>query len=121
MLKVSTLFLILFCIPVTGQEYTISGHVKQTDGTEVAFANILLYKVSDTSFFKGAASDEKGFFSFNNIIPNQYLIRASYIGSHSDYTLLEVNSDMDIGPLFIDDKGLELNEVVVISQKPSLE
>ena len=121
MLKVWTLFLLLFCIPVMGQEYKVSGHVKQTDGAEVAFANILLYKVSDTSFYKGAASDEKGFFSFHNIILNQYLIRASYIGSHSNYKLVEVNSDLDIGPLYIDDKGQELNEVVVVSQKPTLE
>ena len=121
MLKVSTLFFLLICIPAMGQEYKVSGHVKQTDGTEVAFANILLYKVSDTSFFKGAASDEKGFFSFDNIIHNQYLIRASYIGSHSSYKKVEVNSDLDIGPLYIDDKGQELNEVVVVSQKPSLE
>ena len=62
MLKVSPLFFLLVCIPLVGQEYKVSGHVKQTDGTELAFANILLYKVSDTSFFKGAASDEKGFF-----------------------------------------------------------
>lgn len=121
MLKVWVLFFILLCIPMMGQEYTISGHVQQTDGTEVAFANILLYKVSDTSFFKGAASDEKGYFMLSNIIPDQYLIRASYIGSHSNYKWVEVNSDMDLGPLYIDDKGLELNEVVVISQKPTLE
>ncbi|MEZ4968425.1 MAG: outer membrane beta-barrel family protein [Flavobacteriaceae bacterium] len=104
-----------------GQEYTISGHVQQTDGAGVAYANILLYKVSDTSFVKGAASDEKGFFSLHNIISNQYLIRASYIGNHSNYKWVEVNSDMDLGLLYLDDKGLELNEVVVISQKPTLE
>jgi hypothetical protein len=104
-----------------GQEFKVSGHVKQTDGSEVAFANILLYKVADTSFFKGVSSNENGFFSFDNIINNPYLIRASYIGSNSDYKFVEVNSDMDIGPLYIDDKGLELNEVVVVSQKPSLE
>ncbi|HCO86400.1 MAG TPA: hypothetical protein DIT95_23105, partial [Arenibacter sp.] len=119
--KVSPLFFLLVCIPLVGQEYKVSGHVKQTDGTELAFANILLYKVSDTSFFKGAASDEKGFFSFDDIIGNQYLMRASYIGSYSNYKLVEVNSDLDIGPLFIDDKGQELNEVVVVSQKPTLE
>ena len=121
MLKVSPLFFLLVCIPLVGQEYKVSGHVKQTDGTELAFANILLYKVSDTSFFKGAASDEKGFFSFDDIIGNQYLMRASYIGSYSNYKLVEVNSDLDIGTLFIDDKGQELNEVVVVSQKPTLE
>ena len=100
-----------------GQEYKVSGQVKQTDGAEVAFANILLYKVSDTSFVKGTASDENGFFSFDNVIRNQYLIRASYIGSYSGYKLVEVNSDLDIGLLYIDDKGQELNEVVVVSQK----
>jgi len=121
MLKFSTLFFLLFCVPVMGQEYKVSGHVEQTDGAEVAFANILLYKVSDTSFYKGAASDEKGFFSLDNIIHGQYLIRASYIGSHSNYKLIEVNSDLDIGPLYIDEKGQELDEVVLISQKPSLE
>lgn len=121
MLKVSTLFFLLIWMPAMGQEYKVSGHVKQSDGTEVAFANILLYKVADTSFFKGAASDEKGFFSFDNIIRNQYLIRASYIGSHSSYKMIEVNSELDIGPLYIDDKGQALNEVVVVSQKPSLE
>ena len=101
-LKVSSLFFLLYCIPLMGQEYKVSGHVQQKDGAEVAFANILLYKVADTSFFKGVASNESGFFSFDKIINNHYLIRASYIGSNSDYKLVEVNSDMDIGPLYID-------------------
>jgi len=120
-LKVATLFFLLICIPVKGQEHKVSGHVKQTDGTEVAFANILLYKVSDTSFFKGAASDEKGFFSFDNVIDNQYLLRASYIGTYSPFKSVEVNSDMDVGVLLIDAVAQELNEVVVVSKKPTLE
>ncbi|WP_192877619.1 MULTISPECIES: outer membrane beta-barrel family protein [Arenibacter] len=104
-----------------GQEYKVSGQVKQTDGTEVAFANILLYKVSDSSFVKGTASDESGFFYFDNVIRNQYLIQASYIGNQSGYKLVDVNSDLDVGPLFIDVTGQELNEVVVVSKKPTLE
>ncbi|MCK0144042.1 outer membrane beta-barrel protein [Arenibacter sp. F26102] len=121
MSKVSTLFLLLLSIPATGQEYKVSGHVKQTDGADVAFANILLYKVSDTSFVKGAASDEKGFFYFDNVIHNQYLIRASYIGNYSSYKLVDVNSDLMVDTFFIDAIGQELNEVVVISKKPTLE
>lgn len=121
MLKVFAPFLLLFCIPLIGQEYKVSGHIMQTDGAEVAFANILLYKVSDTSFVKGAASDENGLFSFDNVLHNQYYIRASYIGNYSDYKFADVNSDLDVGSLFIDVLGQELNEVIVVSKKPTLE
>ena len=121
MLKVFAPFLFLFCIPLVGQEYKVSGQVMQTDGGEVAFANILLYKVSDTTYVQGTASDEKGFFSFDNVIRNQYLIRASYIGSFSGYQLVDVNSDLDVGSFFIEATGQELNEVIVVSKRPTIE
>jgi len=88
---------------------------------EISFANLLLYYGADTSFVKGAVSDENGFFSIGNIVPGRYLLQASYMGNSSEYLPLQLNSDLDVGPLLVDVKAEELKEVVVVSQKPTVE
>ncbi len=120
-IKVPTLFSLLCCASLLGQEYKVSGKVNETRGETIAYANILLYKAADTSYVKGTASNENGFFSFENVLPNNYLIRASYIGNHSDFKLVRVDSDLDIGPIYIDNTTQELKEVVLVAQKPSVE
>lgn len=119
--KLVHLFLLLLCIPIYAQEYKISGRVIQVGEGEVSFANLLLYKAADTSFFKGSVSDAGGFFSFENIRPATYLLKASYMGNNSEFKSLELNSDLDIGLIRVDSRAQELNEVVVVSQNPILE
>lgn len=120
-IKVTTVFSFLICTCLLGQEYKLSGKVNETKGETIAFANILLYKAADTSYVKGTASDGDGYFSFANLLPNNYLVRASYIGNHSDYIEVNVNGDLDIGPIYVNNTTQELNEVVLVAQKPSVE
>ncbi|HUH45752.1 MAG TPA: carboxypeptidase-like regulatory domain-containing protein, partial [Arenibacter sp.] len=108
-------------VAVVAQAYKVSGSVIQRDTMEIPFANLLLYRMADTSFVKGAVSDKNGFFSFHNIAPDGYLLRASYMGNSSEELALQLNSDLDVGPLLVDNKVQELKEVVVVSNRPTVE
>ena len=107
--------------PLCAQVYKISGSVIQKEDIGISFANLLLYQMVDTSFVKGAVSDESGFFLIEDLAPGPYLLLASYMGNSSEYAPLQLNSDLDIGPLFLDNKAQELKEVVIVSKKPTVE
>ena len=112
---------LIFSISLCAQEYEISGSVVQKGGAEVAFANLMLYQVLDTSFVNGTISDESGFFSLAQTKPGIYLLLASYMGNRSEYVPVQLDSDLDIGPISIEVKVQELDEVVMISKKPTVE
>lgn len=113
--------LFFFGISMYAQDFKISGQVGHTDNSEISFANLLLYTASDTSFVKGAVSDENGFFVIDQILPATYLLKASYMGNNSGFKKVEIHSDLEIGTIFVDSGAQELNEVVVVSKKPTLE
>ncbi|SHJ75089.1 Outer membrane receptor proteins, mostly Fe transport [Arenibacter nanhaiticus] len=103
-----------------GQEFQISGEVRQTNGQNIAFANLVLLHASDSSFVTGTASDENGFFAFNNIAPNAYFLQASYIGNSSPFRRIELTSNTSLETIFLDNEIQELHEVVVVSNKPTV-
>ncbi|NKI27944.1 TonB-dependent receptor [Arenibacter sp. 6A1] len=103
-----------------GQEYQISGEVRQKDGENIAFANLILLQASDTSFVKGTASDENGFFAFNNIAPDVYFLQASYIGNSSPFRRIELTSNTALETIFLENEMHALDEVFVVSNKPTV-
>jgi hypothetical protein len=61
-------------------QQTISGTVQEADTRPLAFANVLLLNSRDSSLVKGAASDEKGHYTLENIRPGHYLLAATMVG-----------------------------------------
>ncbi|GGW43832.1 outer membrane beta-barrel family protein [Arenibacter certesii] len=117
----SFLFYLLLSVPIRAQEFKVSGTVIHTDNSEISFANILLYTAADTSFVKGSVTDEIGFFSVDQIPAAAYLLKASYMGNHSQFIKIDVQSNIDIGLVSVDSEAQALDEVVVVFQKPTLE
>lgn len=115
------LFFLLLNSSLFAQEFKISGIVTHTEDSEISFANMLLYAAVDTSFVKGSVSDENGFFYIDKVPPAAYLLKASYMGNHSPFIKVDVESDVDIGQISVDSKAQALSEVVVVLQKPTLE
>ncbi|MGB5818779.1 MAG: outer membrane beta-barrel family protein [Saonia sp.] len=115
---------LFFIIPISylfAQEYEVYGNVKGLDGAAIGYANVLLLKISDSTFVKGTSADEKGFFKIDKVFPDVYLITASYIGNESEYRPLEVSSNTDVGSVIINNTAQVLDEVIVSSQKPTIE
>jgi hypothetical protein len=70
---------------------------------------------------KGASADENGLFVIENVLPDLYFIRASYIGKTSELIAIDINGEVKIGALIIDQAVEFLDEVVVNSVKPLIE
>ncbi len=117
------LLICLSFVPIIlfGQGFTISGSVKDDTNAPIPFTNVYLLKVADTVMVKGASADENGFFSIENIVPDIYFIRASYIGKFSNLTPLDITKNLNIGSLIIEVGAELLDEVVVTAKQPTME
>jgi hypothetical protein len=77
------LSLFLFCISAAGQ-IRVEGHItgnNSSEGELLPLANVILWDRQDTSQIAYATmTDLQGDYSFENVIPNQYLIEISYLG-----------------------------------------
>lgn len=112
----------LICtLNLTAQSYEVSGTVKDGNNEVVAYANVYLLRISDSTIVKGASSSEEGKFVITNIAPEIYFITASYIGQKSKLTPIDIRQDISVGSLVIENTFESLDEVVVVAQKPTIQ
>ncbi len=111
----------LCSIPLLSQTAQVSGAVRDGMNESIPFASVFLLQVSDSSVVKGASADENGLFVIENVLPDLYFIRASYIGKTSDLIAIDISGEVKIGALIIDQAVEFLDEVVVNSVKPLIE
>ena len=69
-------------------QHNISGKIIDENNEPLSYANIILYQVSDLENPKGAISDDKGIFFFENILKGKYSIEVSMLGFKT-YSLKE--------------------------------
>lgn len=103
------------------QSFELSGTVKDNDGRNVSFANVVLLKVADSSQVKGSLTDEAGRFLISDVKPNLYFLQARYFGYTSRLIPLDVQNDVRIGALFMEEDQVWLDEVVVTASQPTVE
>ncbi|NND79409.1 MAG: TonB-dependent receptor [Maribacter sp.] len=108
-------------IPMIAQSYEVSGTVRDGENKDIPFATVFLLQVADTTILKGVSADENGRFAIQDVLPNIYLIQASYIGKSSDIIGIDVSKDIKIGTLIISQNVENLDEVVVATSKPMIE
>ena len=102
------------------QEFELSGKVVNQVNDPLAFANVLLYRSSDSTQVQGVSANEEGDFLFEKVPAGLYLLRASYVSQLSDYVLLDVQADVRIGAIVLKEETNALGEVVVTAKKPVL-
>ena len=113
-------FLIFLFFSANAQvNVTVSGNVKDNDTkNSIAFANILLKKIKDSSFISGTASLEDGSFSLVNVKPNNYILEISFLGYETVHQPLFVGSlsaFLDVQTIELKSKVNNLNEVIISS------
>ncbi|TLF46541.1 outer membrane beta-barrel family protein [Maribacter aurantiacus] len=113
-------FMLLISISINGQEFEISGSVKDQNGDPLVFANVLL-KNQDSILIQGAATDESGLFILNNVEKGIYLISASYLDNTSETRSIQVSTDLRTEDLIILQTETQLDEVEVVYKKPTIE
>lgn len=117
--KWGLVLILIFIVQFSYSQGALEGSVQSDTGAPLAFANVLLVKANDSSFVKGAISDENGRFLLENVTKNSYLLTISMVGFETLFTeRIEVDgtSKTLLPPLLLSE-GLELDEVVVTSKK----
>ena len=99
-------------------QHNISGKIIDENNEPLSYANIILYQVSDLENPKGAISDDKGIFFFENILKGKYSIEVSMLGFKT-YSLKEFDLVGDkTFNIILKEETQTLNEVVIKSKRP---
>ena len=100
-------------------QHSISGTLVDAVTNEgLAFANVGLIRATDTVYISGTASNEKGFFKFENIRNNQYILQVTAIGYENIKQVLDVTENIDLGIIKMYEGAVKLDEVVITEKKP---
>lgn len=113
--------LLLYMDYLNAQDYSISGSVRDIEGSGIAFANLILLSVPDSLLVRGASGDESGNFEITGLPKGNYALIASYLGNGSKPVGIALDADLDLGALQIDQTTFELNEAVVTYKNPTVE
>jgi hypothetical protein len=100
--------------------YSVSGVLEEEGSkTKLMYANVGVLKVEDSTFVRGASTDDKGKFTITNVPTGEYYLRVSSIGYQSTYVLVKVpQGNIDLGVVKIGKGATTLGAVVVKEKKP---
>lgn len=121
MLYLSVTILLCTLFDLYAQENaTITGKlVNKTDKESVPYANVLLFKVSDSKLIDGLISDTSGCFVFSGIHEGNYNLKISLLG-YEPLTMeinLPRNTHYEVGTLFMNQSAIILGETVVTAER----
>jgi len=117
---VFTILCVLFFSTVFGQEYSISGEVKDDQGLSIAYANIILIKELDSTITTGTSSDDLGKFITNKINSGSYIIKVSFIGFEDFSKTILLENDIVLETIVLKESVETLSEVELVYKKPTL-
>lgn len=110
------LFFSFFALPMQAQ---IRGELKDKETKEnILFANVGLLKTSDSTFVKGAISNEKGAFVIRGVKDGDYILRISYIGYKPFEKLITYKDKLDLGTILLEKSVEILKGVEIVAQRP---
>jgi outer membrane cobalamin receptor len=107
---------------VAGQ--SVSGRVQDEQGNAMPFVNVLLLSSADSTLIKGAASNDAGDYSLEDVREGSFILAASMVGYKMTYSgPLVVSSRADVrAPLIVlATEATQLTEVSVVATRPFIE
>ncbi|MFZ4647751.1 MAG: carboxypeptidase regulatory-like domain-containing protein, partial [Gemmataceae bacterium] len=118
------LLFLLLTTPGLAQQI-LTGTVQTGDGQSVAFANVLLVHLPDSTLVKGAVADPAGSYTFAYLRPGRYRVMASLMGYQPTYStpfvLTDAGGTRRAEPLVLLTMTNQLDEVRVSTKKPPFE
>lgn len=116
----------LLCLTVSAfSQQMIQGRVQSAEGQPLAYANVLLLTVKDSSLVKGAVVNESGFYTFEGLRPGYYLIAVQMMGYRTSYsipfTLTSATGTHHMQFLVAIADQMQLDEITVTASKPLYE
>jgi len=128
----TTLLILIFLITLKASgnftigNGSIKGKVKDKNtGENIEYATIGLYNSKDSSLIKGVATDKDGYFEIKNIPNGNYFIEITFVGYTKtrikQITINNTVSNINLGEINIEPLLNELNEVVVVGERPAVD
>jgi hypothetical protein len=100
-------------------QHSISGHINQSDESPLAFVSIVLKDQKSKQFIAGNISDEKGFFTFDNIANGLYQLEVSMIGYETKNieNIEIIQQNLQVNPIVLSELAQSLDEVQIKARK----
>ena len=98
----------------------INGEITTATNEPLPYANLVVFKASDSSMVKGAMSDDLGSFLVEKVPTGKYYVSASILGFktyNSEVFEIAPNEKKNFGTLLLEEESFELEGVTVTSQK----
>lgn len=100
---------------------TITGQVLDNDSKSfIEYANIVLLSTQDSSLITGTISDINGSFRMSDIQSGKYRLEVRFLGYNTSRFEIDINSEksmVDLGKIFIRPVAVQLNDVVIQSER----
>lgn len=97
----------------------VSGKIiDESNNQGVPFVNVGLFRVVDSAFVSGAASDDKGVFKLQAVPNGEMLLKISAIGYELFEKPVTVKGNTDLGTMKLTAGTTRLDEVVVTEKRP---
>ena len=117
------LLLLFFFAILTGSmafaQSQVSGKIiDESNNQGVPFVNVGLFRVADSAFVSGTASDDKGAFTLQMVPKGEMTLKISAIGYETFSMPLTVKGDMNVGTLKLKAGTTRLDEVVIAEKRP---
>lgn len=117
----------LFCTLANAQaEKTaqISGKIMTVKNEPLPYANLVVFKVLDSSMVKGAMSDDFGSFLVEKVPAGTYYVSASILGFKtytSEVFEIAENEEKELGRVQLEEESFKLEGITVVSKKPLIQ
>ncbi len=112
------LALVCFSFNLLAQHKVSGKIVDQSNNQPISFVNVGLFRVADSAFLSGAASDDKGLFRLEGVPKGEHELRISAIGYDTYKQQITVDGDMRLGVIKLNQGSLKLDEVTVVESRP---
>ena len=97
----------------------VSGKIiDESNNQGVPFVNVGLFRVADSAFVSGAASDDKGAFTLQMVPKGEMTLKISAIGYETFTMPVTVTGDQNVGTLKLKAGTTRLDEVVIAEKRP---
>lgn len=109
--------------PVTG---SVQGRVlDDLTNNGVSYANVMIYRLPDSTLVDGAMSDESGNFYISAVPPGQFYAHVKFIGYHSydteSFRITPNNTSISLQDIRIKRAAIQMSEVQVVGERPVIE
>jgi hypothetical protein len=113
--------LFILCHTAVAQKVAIRGVLRDSSGTAMPSATIMLLSAQDSVLVNFSSTDATGLFEMKNVLPKKYLLKVTYVGFAPLVQAIDAEGRSgvyDIGELELKPHSQKLDEITITAEKP---